>query len=52
MQRRESKFINVYTPNESMPGIGKILLMGQIKSAACFYYSLRSKNFFPHFKGF
>ena len=37
-----------------MPGIGKILLMGQCKPAACFYYSLRPKNVLfptPHFKG-
>ena len=50
MQRRESKSINIYMPSESMPGIGIILLMGQCKPAACFYYSLRPKNvlsFFP-----
>ena len=54
MQRIESKSINIYMPNESMPGIGKILLMGQCKPAACFYYSLRPKNVLfptPHFKG-
>ena len=44
--------VYIYMPKGPTPGIGKILLVGLIRPAACFCYSLRTKNGFSILKDF